>query len=86
MELKINIVDNNEPNSHDSFESYIKEQIKQGYLSEKDLAPLKCHHCDSENLKDKNHLYENLGCSSFDRYCNDCGKLVNCWSYGCWDV
>lgn len=70
----------------ETFKEYIEEQIKQGYLSEKDLAPLKCYHCGSTNLEDKNHSYENLGCVAYDRYCTDCNKLASTWSYGAWDI
>ncbi|WP_310877068.1 hypothetical protein [Priestia megaterium] len=85
--MKIHIVNNsNSNNDNESFESYLNSQIEQGYLDKKDLSPLKCHHCDSENLEDKNFSYENLGLISYERWCNDCGKRVNTWDYGCWGV
>lgn len=82
--MKLFIVDNSKPNNNDSYENYLDEQIEKGYLSEKDLEPLKCHHCDSNNLEDRNHSFENLGCVSYEKWCNDCGKRVNTWDYGSW--
>lgn len=70
----------------ETFEDYINQMIKDGYWSEKDLAPLKCHHCGSKNLDDRNHCYENLGCVSYQRFCNDCGEFVSEWSYGHWEI
>ena len=69
-----------------TFEDYIKQMVKDGYWAERDLAPLKCHNCDSNSLEDKNHSFEDSICCSYERWCKDCGKFVNEWSYGHWDI
>jgi hypothetical protein len=70
----------------DTFEDYIKYMIKEGYWAETDLSPLKCHHCESKNLEDKNWSYENMGVVEYERWCNDCCKMVNIWAYGNWCI
>jgi len=68
-----------------TFEEYIDHLEKEGYINEKG-QPLKCLHCDSKNLEDYGHIYENLGCVEYQVRCKDCKKHVNTWSYGNWEL
>ncbi|QST02619.1 hypothetical protein IMZ31_18905 (plasmid) [Pontibacillus sp. ALD_SL1] len=70
----------------ETMEEWIQEQIDEGYMRAGDLEPIKCQWCESSDLEDRNHGYENLGIVSKEKWCNACEKRVNTWSYGSWDL
>jgi len=75
-----------------TFEEYIEQQIKDGYISEKDLSPLKCWNCESKNFKDYGHDFldyihgHGVNLLEYKVKCLDCEKDVGYWSYGHWQV
>ena len=69
-----------------TYKEYIEQLIKDGYLSPRNIAPLKCVHCDSKNLKDVKQTYEETVLVEYDCRCKDCGKWLGRWSYGTWEV
>jgi hypothetical protein len=65
-------------------DEFIRQMIADGYL-DSDLAPLKCHNCDSMNL-DQKYFYESTYVVEVDVTCKDCGNSVGHWAYGGWQV
>lgn len=70
----------------ENYEDYINKMIEDGYWSKRDLSPIKCDLCESENLEDINYSFENAMIVSYDRCCKKCKKIVGSWSYGHWDI
>ena len=68
-----------------NFEDYIKEEIKDGYISSNG-TPLKCKKCDSKEFKDINKDQCEYGVTEFERICSDCGQVNGYWSYGNWQL
>lgn len=66
-----------------TFEDYMKRLEREGYISERDGAPLKCLWCDSKDLEEI-RLYEEYMHVETRVICNDCGKHTGLWSYGTW--
>ena len=55
-----------------------------GYI-DKDLEPLKCA-CGRKELEDCNKAYVDNILVEFDCRCKKCGKILNHWAYGHWDI
>lgn len=55
-----------------------------GYIN-KDFEPLKCT-CGSKELEDCNKNYIDNILVEFDCRCKKCGKILNHWAYGHWDI
>lgn len=68
-----------------TFEEYIVELIKNGYISENG-HPLKCMWCDSPNLRSDNFSHFNHTVCEYDIVCNDCDEIVGHWAYGSWHI
>ena len=69
-----------------TYKEYIEQLIKDGYLSPRNIAPLKCVQCDSKNLKDDNFSFEDMTLVEYTRLCKDCGIVAGYWSYGSWEI
>lgn len=66
---------------------YLNYMVKEGYMSERDFAPLKCYKCKSKNLEDYDEYYEDhWGIIEYAVRCKDCGQTVGRWSYGHWEL
>mgnify|MGYP003550396415 CR=1 FL=1 len=70
----------------DIYEKYLEQLIKGGYLSPRNLAPLKCVHCDSKNLVDTDSCFEDTVMVEYTLKCKECGKVAGYWSYGTWEI
>ncbi len=68
---------------YNSFEEYINEHIKLGYIDE-NLTPLKCLNCNSKNFKNKTIVQDEHGIMEYDVICVDCKNIVGHWAYGNW--
>lgn len=55
-----------------------------GYIG-KDYAPLKCT-CGSKELETCNQDYLDNWLVEFDCRCKKCGKILNHWAYGHWEI
>lgn len=75
-----------ETKTHDDYINEIKGLIKDGYLSEENLAPIKCTYCESKNLKNNNHSFDETILVEYERICKDCGKFAGRWTYGVWET
>ena len=74
----------------ETIDDYINRMIKDGYWN-KDFEPIKCEYCESENIENDNFLGEgfNEPCGTtteYDKVCKDCGKIIEHWSYGNWEI
>lgn len=67
-----------------SFEEYIKEQIREGYISENG-TPLKCR-CVCTDFKQVKQYYCVHGIEEYSLQCTDCLKIVGHWAFGNWQV
>ena len=72
--------------THEDYINHIKKLIKDGYLSEKNLAPIKCTNCESKELRDNNFSYENHILIGYERECKNCGETAGQWTYGAWET
>jgi hypothetical protein len=59
--------------------------INNGYLAE-DLEPIKCHKCNSENLKEVIKAIDGGHVSEKECECGECGQSLGYWAYGHWQV
>jgi hypothetical protein len=55
-----------------------------GYI-DKDYEPLKCT-CGSKELEECNQDYLGSILLEFDCRCKKCGKILNHWAYGQWEI
>lgn len=55
-----------------------------GYI-DKDYEPIKCT-CGSKELEDCNQDYLDSILLEFDCRCKKCGKILNHWAYGNWQI
>lgn len=69
-----------------TFEDYIKEKIKNGFISERDGEPLKCPWCESKELENKNYDYGGMGVEEYEKWCKPCNKRISGWAYGSWEL
>lgn len=69
-----------------TFEDYIKEQIKEGYIAE-DGHPKKCE-CGCTEFNQVNQTYGEGWIEEYSLECKneDCLKTVGHWAYGNWTV
>lgn len=67
------------------FRYYYWQNVKRGFISNNG-TPLKCHECDSIDLKDYNKLYEEHILIEYDCKCNKCGTMLGHWAYGYWET
>lgn len=56
-----------------------------GYYDEEDGCPLKCIHCDSEELILCNFYFMDFLLCEHDIKCGNCGKIVGHWAYGSYE-
>ena len=69
-----------------TYEKYISDLIKSGYISKKDRHPLKCYSCGSTKFESKNDDYLEHFLCEFDYVCKNCGAVNGHWAYGCWFI
>lgn len=55
-----------------------------GYI-DKDYKPIKCT-CGSKEIEDCNQDYLGSILLEFDCRCKKCGKILNHWAYGNWQI
>jgi len=68
------------------YNNYLNHLIKKGYLSARNLYPLKCISCKGKNFESKNFDYiEHILCE-YDYVCKNCGTINGHWAYGCWFI
>lgn len=69
----------------DELRKYVKELEDDGYITENG-KPLKCIHCNSNNLKNVNHSYGPVGLEEHEVKCNSCNMITGYWAYGNWQI
>ncbi|SDX05008.1 hypothetical protein [Paenibacillus sp. PDC88] len=70
----------------ETFGEYFERMISEGYIEE-DGTPLKCPHCESADVEERNHLYEDYICLlEYQMFCKPCNVSIGQWSYGSWEV
>lgn len=62
--------------------NYVKEMVDKGYKSES-AEPLKCHNCESSDLRDIDDYEEGYVCHT-TRICVSCDTVCGEWDYGSW--
>jgi hypothetical protein len=67
------------------FRYYIWRDIKKGYIAENG-KPLKCYKCDSKDLEEYGHYYEEHWCIEYGVKCKHCGQKLGYWAYGRWEM
>lgn len=75
-----------EKHTFSDFEEYMKEQIKEGFISENG-TPLKCW-CGCSNFKQVNTYSSEYGIEEYSLQCTniDCLRIVGYWGYGNWQI
>jgi hypothetical protein len=68
----------------DSDYLYVKKLIEEGYIAE-DFEPLKCHRCESKDLKVVDKTVDETGFPMEYRIsCGQCNTCLGYWTYGHW--
>lgn len=68
------------------FAAYIEDEIRNGFLDEKTLEPIKCPHCNGTSLVYRSHHYESYYVVEYEKWCVPCEKKIGNWSYGHWEI
>ena len=64
---------------------YINHLVNKGFVTE-DGTPLKCVHCESDNLQQVNECYGQYGIEEYQIQCKNCNNITGHWAYGNWQI
>lgn len=69
----------------ETIEEYFQYMIDNGYIS-KNGTPLKCQFCECIEFEKGKTYYEEVYLSEYELLCKNCGKKVDYWAYGAWEI